>query len=122
MASFNLTHLYPTLTPSRRPDFCERQLGTLQRTNTESSEQIFSEKELRVHKSQFPHSCVFERLIYFHDRSAYSAAGNMWTDHKNIKIAHKHMTMEIGTVAVQFPEKEYINGIFFAVQGLHGQQ
>ncbi len=26
-------------------------------------------------QSQFPHSCVCERLIYFHHRSAYSAAG-----------------------------------------------
>jgi hypothetical protein len=26
------------------------------------------------------------------------------------------MNMEIGTEAVQFPEKEYINGIFLAVQ------
>ncbi len=26
-------------------------------------------------QSQFSHSCVCERLIYFHDRSAYSAAG-----------------------------------------------
>jgi hypothetical protein len=32
------------------------------------------------------------------------------------------MNMEIGTEAVQFPEKEYIIGIFFAVQGLHGHQ
>jgi hypothetical protein len=26
------------------------------------------------------------------------------------------MTVEIGNKATQFPEKEYINGIFFAVQ------
>ncbi len=26
-------------------------------------------------QSQFPHSCVCERFIYFHNRSAYSAAG-----------------------------------------------
>jgi hypothetical protein len=26
------------------------------------------------------------------------------------------MTVEIGTEALQFPEKEYINGIFVAVQ------
>jgi hypothetical protein len=34
------------------------------------------------------------------------------------KIAHKHMN-EIGTEASQFPEKEYMNGIFLAVQTLH---
>jgi hypothetical protein len=35
-------------------------------------------------QSQFPHSCVCERFIYSHDRSAYSAAGNMLTDPGNI--------------------------------------
>ncbi len=36
--------------------------------------QIFPEKELRVHsQSQFPHSCVCERYMYSHDRSAYSS-------------------------------------------------
>ncbi len=34
-------------------------------------------------QSQFPHSCVCERLIYSHDRSAYSAAGNMLIDPGN---------------------------------------
>jgi hypothetical protein len=52
----------------------------LQRINTENSKQLqFPEKELRG-----PHSCACERLIYSHDQSAYSAAGNMWTDPGNL--------------------------------------
>jgi hypothetical protein len=35
-------------------------------------------------QSQFAQSCVFERFIYSHNGSAYSAAGNMWTDPGNI--------------------------------------
>jgi hypothetical protein len=61
--------------------------------------------------------CFYERFIYSHDRSAYSAAGNMWTDPGNILIAHRHMNGEIWTEAAQFPEKEYINGIFVAGVG-----
>jgi hypothetical protein len=35
-------------------------------------------------QSQFPHSCVCERILYSHDGSAFSAGGNMWTDPGNI--------------------------------------
>ncbi len=41
-------------------------------------------------KSQFPHSCVCERFIYSHGRSASSDAGNMWTDTGNIFINRSH--------------------------------
>jgi hypothetical protein len=34
-------------------------------------------------QSQFPHSCVCGRFLYSHDRSAYSSAGNLWTDPGN---------------------------------------
>jgi hypothetical protein len=43
-------------------------------------------------------------------------AGNMQTDLGNISITRRHMNVDIGTEAVQFPEKEYINGIFVAVR------
>jgi hypothetical protein len=55
------------------------------------------------------------KSIYSHDRSAYSAAGNMLTDPGNKQIARRHMNVGIGTEAAQFPEKEYISGIFVAV-------
>jgi hypothetical protein len=44
---------------------------------------------------------------------------NMCTDPENIQIAHSHMNVEVGTEAVHFPEKEYVNGIFVAVRVPH---
>jgi hypothetical protein len=44
---------------------------------------------------------------------------NMWTDDGNIKIAQRHMNVDIGTQASQFPERKYINGIFVSVHALH---
>jgi hypothetical protein len=37
------------------------------------------------------------------------------TNPGNIEIADRHMNVEIGTESTQFADKEYINGIFFAV-------
>jgi hypothetical protein len=61
----------------------------LQRANTENSKQIFPEKELRsnAHPGHSPsfhiHVPVSDLYIPTIDRSAYSAAGNMWTDPGN---------------------------------------
>jgi hypothetical protein len=46
-----------------------------------------------------------------------TTAGNMWTDPVNVKIARRHINVEIGTEAAHFPEKEYIHGMFVAVCG-----
>jgi hypothetical protein len=56
-------------------------VGTLQRTNTDNLKQIFPEKELRGHSPYFHiNVSVSDLYMYSHDRSAYSAVGNMWTD------------------------------------------
>jgi hypothetical protein len=49
--------------------------GTLQRQNAKN----LKRKGISGRQSQFPHSCICERIIYSHDGSAFSAGGNMWS-------------------------------------------
>ncbi len=44
----------------------------------------YSQEGISGPQSQFPHSCVCERIIYSHDVTAVSAGGNVWTDPGNI--------------------------------------
>ncbi len=46
-----------------------------------------------------PHSCVCERFIYSQDQSTYFLQQKRQTHRGNIKIAHLHMNVEIGTEA-----------------------
>jgi hypothetical protein len=54
--------------------------GHTAKTKCRKLETNIPRKGLSGSQSQFPHSCVCERIIYSHDGSAFSAGGNMWTD------------------------------------------
>ncbi len=63
----------------------------------------------------YTHTYIYERFIYFQDRSVNFAAAKYvdgsW-EYRNPPQTHE---CRIGNDAAQFPEEEYINGIFVAV-------
>jgi len=47
---------------------------------------VFSKTELYCSVTQFRHSYICERFMYFQDRPVYFAATNMWNDPMNISV------------------------------------
>ncbi len=56
---------------------CMSGITCIAKTKYRNFETNIPRKGILGSQSQFPHSCVCERIIYSHDRSAYSAGGNM---------------------------------------------
>jgi hypothetical protein len=93
-----------------------RILSLTAKINTENWKQIFPEKEFCGHSPKYHiHVSVSDLYIPTIDLP-FLVQKNMWANPGNIQIAHRQMNVETGTEAAQFPEKEYINGSFLAVQ------
>ena len=89
-------------------------ISTLQRTNTENRKQIFLEKELRGHSPNVQMH-VYESGLYIPTIELPILLQEICGPILGIYKSRTESKVEIGTVAVQLPEKEYINGIFVAV-------
>jgi hypothetical protein len=88
----------------------------LQRTNTANWKQIFPEKELSGHSPNF-HIHVSVSVLYIPTIDLICCRKYVDRSWEYINRSQaQECDVETGTGAAQFPEKEYINGIFVAVR------